>query len=73
MTLVLTELTPAGIAMAADSAIVLRKGGSLIERNKRNWQKVLTVPSILAGNSYWGCIGAVTSVQFDQWLANVIR
>ena len=74
MTLVLTELSPAGIAMAADSAITkLSPEGRIVEVDEQGWTKLLTVPSITAGVSYWGMIGAVTRVQFDVWLRRVIQ
>jgi hypothetical protein len=72
MSLVLTELTNAGIAMAADSAISMRNQGGLVERNRQQWSKLLRVPSIWAAVSYWGVIGAVTPSRFDHWLQRVI-
>ena len=44
MTLVLTELTICGIAMAADSAITKIKGGKIVEVDQQGWQKLLRVP-----------------------------
>lgn len=73
MSLVLTELSNAGIAMAADSAISMRsQDGRIIEINRQQWRKLLRVPSIMAAISYWGVIGAITPVQFDQWLQRVV-
>lgn len=72
MTLVLTELSEAGIAMAADSAITFIRQGRIQEANRANWKKLLRVPRITAAVSYWGMIGAVTTVQFDLWLQRVI-
>lgn len=72
MTLVITELSDAGIAMAADSAITRLSGGRIVEVDQQGWRKLLRVPRINAAVSYWGTIGAVTQVQFDNWLQNVI-
>lgn len=72
MSLILTELSNAGIAMAADSVISMRREGEIVEQNRRQWRKLLRVPSIRAAISYWGVIGAVTRVQFDQWLQRII-
>jgi len=72
MTLVLTELSNAGIAMAADSAITTIRG-RVIEVDEHGWLKLIRVPSIKAAVSYWGMVGAVSKrMQFDQWLRRVI-
>lgn len=74
MTLVLTELSKVGIAMAADSAITRfdqRTGYRHV--NAENWIKLLRVPSIKAAVSYWGFIGAVPGRErFDTWLQRFI-
>lgn len=72
MTLVLTELSDAGIAMAADSAITRLSQGRIVEVDQQGWRKLLRVPKINAAVSYWGSIGAVTQIQFDNWLQRVI-
>lgn len=73
MTLVLTELSTAGIAMAADSAITkFSREGKVVEVDQRGWAKLVRVPSIAAAVSYWGFVGSVTRVQFDLWLKRVI-
>jgi len=72
MTLVLTELSNAGIAMATDSAITKLSQGKVIEVDQQGWSKLLPVSSITAAISYWGTIGAVTKMQFDIWLKRVI-
>jgi hypothetical protein len=72
MTLVLTELSDAGIAMAADSAITRLSHGRIIEIDQQGGRKLLRVPRVNAAVSYWGSIGAVTRVQFDNWLQRVI-
>jgi hypothetical protein len=73
MTLILTELSEAGIAMAADSAITYRdKQGRLTQKAPQNWLKLLKVPSVKAAVSYWGTIGVVNK-RFDHWLQNLIR
>jgi len=55
MTLILTQLSQAGIAMAADSAISFLVNGKLATKEQQNWNKLLRVPRIKAGISYWGC------------------
>jgi len=74
MTLVLTEVFQAGIAMAADSAVVKMQGGRVVESSATGLRKLTRVPSIDAGCSCWGMIGAVTPPpqQFDLWLQGVI-
>ena len=61
MTLVITELSNVGIAMAADSAITITKKGRIIGIAPKGWKKLLRVPKIKAAVSYWGVIGAITS------------
>ena len=73
MTLILTELTSAGIVMAADSSIAKVKNGKIIEVDKKGWKKILRVPKITAGLGYWGLIGAVTPKRFDRWLTEIIE
>ena len=73
MTLVLTEVSGVGIAMAADSAITRYFKGKVVEVDQQGWSKLLHVPSISAGISYWGMIGALTPTQFDTWLRRVIK
>lgn len=68
MTLTLTELSHAGIAMAADSAISEFVNGKLITKDQKQWRKVLRVPRIKGGLSYWGSIGLITKQRFDEWL-----
>ena len=58
MTLVLTQVSNAGIAMVADSAISRMVGGRIV-RSDEEWEKLLWVPRIKAGVSYWGFIGKV--------------
>ncbi len=72
MTLVITEVSNVGIVMAADSAITKLRGNKIVEIDQQGWRKLLEVPSIKAGISYWGMIGSVTSIRFDQWLERVI-
>jgi len=74
LTLVLTELSEAGIVMAADSAITKMRRNRITEVDQQGWQKVLKVPSIYAGISYWGMIGRVEKhINFDHWLQRVIN
>jgi len=73
MTLILTELTSAGIAMVADSAITKIHQGKIIEVNQQGMIKIIRVPKIRAAVSFWGMIGAVTNMSFDQWLQDIIN
>jgi len=73
MTLVLTELSEAGIAMAADSAITyLDQQGRTIQKQQTAWLKLLKVSSVHAAISYWGVVGAVTGKRFDEWLRQLV-
>jgi hypothetical protein len=57
MTLILTELSPFGIAMAADSALVqdLRKpNGTIGEKVYHGALKLFSVSKLRAGIAYWG-------------------
>jgi hypothetical protein len=73
MTLVITELSEAGIAMVADSAISYRNRHGRIIQRPETWEKLLRVPSVGAAISYWGDIGTVTSRRFDDWLRELIK
>jgi hypothetical protein len=73
MTLILTELSKAGIAMAADSAISTWKNGKISTVDRRQWKKLLKVQRIKAGISYWGFVGKITTKRFDEWLESKIN
>lgn len=73
MTLILTELSGAGIAMVADSAISISKGGKISTKDQRQWTKLLRAPHIGAGVSYWGAIGEITKRRFDEWLERKLK
>jgi hypothetical protein len=73
MTLILTELSQAGIAMAADSAISTVVKGKIVTKDQKHWKKLLRVPRIKAGISYWGDIGLITKIPFDEWLEGKIK
>lgn len=75
MSLILTQISNAGIAMVADSAIsFLNPKTGEIETHQKDWLKLLKVPRIHAAVSYWGNIGAVSRAQaFDEWLAERIK
>lgn len=74
MTLLLTELSKAGIVMASDSAITKYIGNKIVEVDQQGWTKLLRVPRIQAAISYWGMIGAVAKKQrFDEWLEKIIQ
>jgi hypothetical protein len=72
MTLVLTELSDVGIAMAADSAItpiIPATGKSPKGLKQQHWPKIVRVPSIKAAISYWGTIGILSGQKpFNEWL-----
>jgi hypothetical protein len=74
VTLILTELSPVGIVMVADSAISYRGKGSRTLRtvDREGWPKLLRVPRIKAAISYWGEIGRITQKQFDLWLKDKV-
>ncbi len=67
MTLVLSEVSHRGIAMAADSAVAFPSGRVYVGA-----QKLQCVPQIAAGMSVWGC-GSVGNEDTDVWLQRFIR
>ena len=71
MTLVLTEVSRLGVAMAADSAVTFRSA-SRPPRVYIGAQKLLPAGQIDAGLSVWGK-GDVNGVDADIWLANFIK
>ena len=74
MTLILTELSATGIAMATDSAISVVKNGKLSSKDQQEWKKLLRVPRIKGAISYWGWIGLISKRQrFDEWLEHRIK
>lgn len=66
MTLVITEVSNFGVAMAADSAVTFSSGRVLI-----GVQKLLPIPQIDAGISVWGR-GEIAGQDADVWLQNFI-
>lgn len=72
MTLVLTELSTLGIAMAADSAVTsinLQTGLSHAVPNAAN--KLQVIPYLDAGISCWG-LGSISGQLTDEWLRQFI-
>jgi len=72
MTLILTELTDLGIAMATDSAVTYTNnitGLSHVRPNKA--KKLQVVPYLNAGISCWG-MGTISGISTDQWLSDFI-
>jgi hypothetical protein len=67
MTLVMTEVSSYGVAMAADSAVTFPNGRVYVGA-----QKLLPVPQINAGLSLWGR-GSVNGEDADTWLQNFIQ
>jgi len=74
MTLILTELSEFGIAMAADSAVthIIDYPGGVGARVYRGAVKLLPVQSLQAGISVWG-IGALSGVPIDNHLRNFLH
>jgi hypothetical protein len=73
MTLVLTELTLHGIAMAADSAVTTTNtvtGLSYVQPNAA--KKLHQIPYLNAGVSCWG-LGTISGMRTDQWLEDFIE
>lgn len=72
MTLLLTELSPLGIAMAADSAVTVRNQATGLTHAKPNAaRKLQVVPHVTAGVSCWG-LGSIGGTPTDQWLSHFI-
>ena len=67
MTLVLTEVSSFGVAMAADSAVTFGSGRVYV-----GGQKLLPIPQIDAGISIWGK-GNINSNDADIWLQSFIE
>lgn len=72
MTLVLTELTPLGIAMAADSAVTFTHPSGLPHAVPNAAEKLQRIPYLNAGVSCWG-IGEIGGTRTDVWLRDVIQ
>ena len=73
MTLILTELSPLGIAMAADSAVTYthhHTGMAWAVPNQA--RKLQVIPHLNAGISCWG-MGAIGGTPTDQWLTTFIQ
>jgi hypothetical protein len=69
MTLLVTECSASGVAMAADSAITkIDARGRIVEIDQQGWRKVLRAPVIIAAVGYWGLIGKIYQGRFDEWL-----
>lgn len=72
MTLILTELTPLGIAMAADSAVTYTNTKSGLSYAQPNMARKLTkIPYLAAGVSCWG-MGSIGGTPTDKWLEQFI-
>lgn len=73
MTLILTEISCHGIAMAADSAVTeshIATGAAVATPNAA--RKLQPVPHLRAGLSCWG-MGELEDTPTDQWLEEFIR
>lgn len=72
MTLILTELTILGIAMAADSAVTFTHTSGSVHAVPNAAVKLKSIPYLNAGVSCWG-IGQIDGISTDVWLDNVIQ
>jgi hypothetical protein len=73
MTLILTELSSFGIAMAADSAVTFTQTQTGLSYAIPNAaQKLQVIPHLNAGVSCWG-LGNIAGMPADQWLSNFIN
>jgi hypothetical protein len=79
MTLIITEITPFGIAMVADSAYNFREmtpSGTIHQRVLQGAKKLQYIPYLNAGVSMWGAgrIRSITGEVFaDIWMEDFIR
>jgi hypothetical protein len=72
MTLVLTEISPLGITMAADTAVTfIDKNTNLSHVQNNAALKLQTIPYLNAGISCWG-MGTINGVLTDKWLTSFI-
>lgn len=72
MTLVLTEISPFGIAMAADSAVTFinrQTGATFVRPNLAH--KLQSIAYLNAGISCWG-MGSIGSTDTDKWISDFI-
>ncbi len=66
MTLVLTEISPLGITMAANTAVTYTNTHTNLSHAQNNAAiKLQTIPYLNAGISCWG-MGSINSVSTDQ-------
>ena len=73
MTLVLTELSPFGIAMAADSAVTFTNPQTCLSFAEPNLAKKLQpIPYLNAGISCWG-MGQIAGTSTDKWIENIVN
>jgi hypothetical protein len=75
MTLILTEISDIGIAMAADSAItvpITRPDGTTVYRVLTGVHKLQVVDKLNAGISIWG-LGQIGNMDTDIWLQDFIN
>jgi hypothetical protein len=70
VTLLVTECSASGVAMAADSAITkFDAKGNIVEVDQQGWRKVLRAPGIIAAVGYWGFIGKIHRGRFVLYAA----
>lgn len=71
MTLILTELSTLGIAMATDSAVTLEYSTGRTSVQPDGARKLQKVPYLNAGVSGWG-MGRIEDIPTDEWLTAFI-
>ncbi len=75
MTLILTEISTFGVAMAADSAVtekIVRPNGNIIYRVLTGVRKLQVIDKLDAGISVWGQ-GSINNTPTDIWLQDFIN
>jgi hypothetical protein len=79
MTLIITELSPFGIAMAADTAVTgscVNERGTLDDRAFFGLTKLIPIKKLEAGIAYWGWAkmppDSISGVWMDWWLTNYL-
>lgn len=79
MTLIITELSPFGIAMAADTAVTgscVNERGTLDDRAFFGLTKLIPIKKLEAGISYWGWakmpLDSTNGVWMDWWLTHYL-
>jgi hypothetical protein len=75
MTLILTEISNLGIAMAADSAVtiqIIKPDGTMVYRVLTGVRKLQVIDKLNAGIAVWG-LGQIDNLDTDIWLQDFIN